>query len=204
MELEQLKDLWPKDTGTRQKQDNYLLSLLSKRSNSPIAIMKRNLRWELIAVIILYTVTIVYYFFAFSRSMTEISWLMLGIGVLFLVYYYRKNKLLNDMQCVACQVKSNLEQQVGTLEKYVRFYLLAGNILYPLTMLVVGYIAIVLYPHRMHPSGPVYYSTSLIIKYLVLTAALSIGMYFANKWYVNRLYGQHIRKLKAMLNEMKE
>jgi hypothetical protein len=204
MELEQLKNLWPKDTGNPQKQDDYLLSLLNKRSNSPIAKMKRNLQSELIAIIVLYTFTIVYYFFAFGGFMTEISWFMLGLALLFFVYYYRKNKLLNNMQCVACQVKSNLELQLGTLEKYVRFYLLAGNILYPITMLGVGYIAIVRYPHRLHPSGPVYYSTSLIITYLVITLVISIGMYFLNRWYVNRLYGRHIKKLREMLKEMKE
>jgi hypothetical protein len=204
MELEQLKNLWPKETGAVQKQDDYLLSLLSKRSNSPIAKMKRNLLSELIAIIVLYTITIVYYFFAFEGRMAEISWFMIGAALLFFIYYYRKNKLLNNMQCVSCQVKSHLELQLGTLEKYVRFYLLAGNILFPVTMLAVGYIAIVLYPHRLHPSGPVYYSTSLIITYLAMTLILSIGIYFLNKWYVNRLYGRHIRKLREMLNELKD
>lgn len=207
MELEQLKNIWPKETGTGQKQDDYLVSLLGKRSNGPIAKMKRNLMWELIAVIVLYGGGIIYYFFAFEGRMVEISWFMLFLGLLFIVYYYRKNKLLNNMQCVACQVKSNFEMQLGTLEKYVRFYLVAGNIILPVTLLIVGYVAIVLYPERAHIPRSIWNSGSLrqlAIGYLVVSVILSILIFYLNKWYVNRLYGQHIEKLKELLKEMKE
>jgi hypothetical protein len=204
MELEQLKNLWPKEMGTAQKQDEYLLSLLSKRSNSPIAKMKRNLRWELIAMIVLYTGGIMYYFYAFEGRMVEIAWLMLALGLIYLVYYYYKNRLLNKMQCVACQVKSHLELQLGTLEKYVRFYLMAGNILFPLALLAVGYVGMILYPERIHSLNTIDtpYVQQFAIKYLLMTAALSVGVYFLNKWYVNRLYGRHIAKLKEMLRDM--
>lgn len=206
MELDQFKNLWAADTQQQQKQNEYLLSLLGKRSNSPIAKMKRNLLWELIAVIVLYGAAIVYYFVAFGGQLVEIAWLMLFIGVLFLVYYYRKNKLLNNMQCVACQVKSNLELQLGTLEKYVRFYFISGNVLFPVSLLVVGYVGIVIYPKRINspktldtPEGQ-----QFAIGYLVFSLILSIIVFFLNKWYVNRLYGQHIKRLREMLREMKE
>lgn len=205
MELDQLKNIWQKEPAAEQKQDEYLLSLLAKRSNSPIAKMKRNLFWEFIAVVVLYTGGIIYYFYAFGGRMTELSWFMLVIAIAFLVYYYRKNKLLNGMQCVACQVKSNLELQLGTLEKYVRFYLIAGNVLFPVSMLIVGYVVIVLYPQRLH--SPKLLSNDphmqrIAIIYVIAMAVLSVGMFFINKWYVNRLYGRHISKLKQMLQEL--
>jgi hypothetical protein len=31
---------------------------------------------------------------------------------------------------------------------------------------------------------------------------LTIGVYYANAWYINRLYGQHIKKLQELLQEM--
>jgi Flp pilus assembly protein TadB len=205
MELDQLKNIWQKEPAAEQKQDEYLLSLLAKRSNSPIAKMKRNLFWELTAVIVLYGAGIVYYFLAFDGKMVELSWFMLAIGILFLVYYYRKNKLLNGMQCVACQVKSNLELQLGTLEKYVRFYLVAGNILVPVSMLIVGYVAIILYPQRLHSSKLVWNDPDMqriAIIFLIAIIAISVGTFFLNKWYVNRLYGRHITRLKQMLKEL--
>lgn len=207
MELEHLKNIWTSETGPQDKKNADLLSFLNKPSNSPIAKMKRNLRFELIAVIVLYSLSIVYYFFAFEGRMIELSWFMMLIGFLFVVYYYRKNKLLNNMQCVACHVKSNLELQLGTLEKYVRFYLLAGNILFPLSMLIVGYVAFFLYPERLQTPKTLFNSPpmqSLAIKYLVVTVILSIVIAFVNKWYVNRLYGRHVKKLKQILSEMKD
>jgi hypothetical protein len=205
MELDQLKDIWQKEPAPQQKQDEYLLSLLAKPSNSPIAKMKRNLFWELVTIIVMYTAGIIYYFYAFGGRMAEISWFMLIIGVIFLVYYYRKNKLLNSMQCVACQVKSNLELQLGTLEKYVRFYLVAGNVLFPVSMLTVGYVTIVLYPQRLHSPKSLWndpHVQQVAIIYTIVMAILSVGVFFLNKWYVNRLYGRHVKKLKEMLQEL--
>lgn len=207
MELEQLKNIWTRDTGQQDKKNEDLLQLLNKPSNSPIAKMKRNLRFELIAVIILYGLTVVYYFFAFEGRMKELSWFMLLLGGFFVVYYYMKNKLLNNMQCVACRVKSNLELQLGTLEKYVRFYLIAGNVIFPLSLLFVGYVGFFLYPERLHSPKTLLGSPamqSLAIKYLIATVVLSIAVYFLNKWYVNRLYGRHVKKLKEILSEMKD
>lgn len=207
MELEQLKNIWTRETGQQDKKNEDLLQLLSKPSNSPIAKMKRNLRFELIAVIILYGLTIIYYFFAFEGRMKELSWFMALLGGFFVVYYYRKNKLLNNMQCVSCHVKSNLELQLGTLEKYVRFYLIAGNIIFPLSMLFVGYVGFFLYPERLNTPKSLLTSPamqSLAIKYLVVTVVLTIGLFFLNKWYVNRLYGRHVKKLKEILSEIKD
>ena len=205
MELEQFKNIWEKDTPAQQKKDEYFLSLMGKRSNSPIARMKRNLRCELIVVIILYTFVVTYYFVAFGGKMAELAWLMLIVGFGFLVYYYRKNKLLNNMQCVSCHVKSNLELQLGTLEKYVKFYLLAGNILFPVAMAITGYVSLVLYPARRgvpDTPGNDAHIREVAIWYIIIAIVLSIGAYFLNKWYVNRLYGRHIKKLKEILKEM--
>ncbi len=93
---------------------------------------KRNLNRELIAVLIIYSLTI-WYIVTFQRMYSELAvvrWHL--VGGAFLFYYYRKSKLLKQMECVACEVRSNLKQQLGTLEKYVRFYFIAGTILTPL------------------------------------------------------------------------
>ncbi|HYF32725.1 MAG TPA: hypothetical protein VD993_16480 [Chitinophagaceae bacterium] len=204
MELEQFKNIWGKETGPQQKKDEYFLSLLSKRSNSPINRMKRNLMWEIVAVIVMYGAGVVYYLLAFGGKMAEIAWLLLFLGIFFLGYYYRKNKLLSNMQCISCHVKSNLQLQLGTLEKYVRFYLLVGNILTPVTMLIVGYVAFILFPERLHKDFPPSTVRLTIIIFIVSVIVLTVGGIYLNKWLVNRLYGRHIKKLKEILNEMEE
>ncbi|HYC30198.1 MAG TPA: hypothetical protein VEB42_15295 [Chitinophagaceae bacterium] len=207
MELEQLKHIWTRETGPQNKKNEYLLSLLDKPSNSPISKMKRNLRAELMGVVILYSACVVYYLFAFHGRMIELSGVMLILGVLFVTYYYRKNKLLNNMQCVYCHVKSNLELQLGTLEKYVRFYLLAGTLAFPVTMIIVGYVTLILYPERLHTPETLLKSAHtqrIAFIYIATMLALSGAGYFLNKWYVNKLYGRHIKKLREILNEMSD
>ena len=132
MELDNLKSIWQNESSLQQKQDEELRLLLNKPSNSPVAKMKKNLFMELVLVLVTYSLMILYYYFAFSGRLWEISLFMLGIALIFIVYYYRKNKLLNQMQCLNCQVKSNLERQVKVLEQYVRIYLIAGTLVVPL------------------------------------------------------------------------
>src|SRR5947199_10638493 len=98
MELDQLKSIWQNESSP-SKGSEHMLPMLSRRSNNAIAHMKRNLLFELIAVVLLYGFTIVYYAFAFRGNLSEVSWFMIGIAFFFFIYYYRKNKLLNEMEC---------------------------------------------------------------------------------------------------------
>jgi len=206
MELDQFKSMWQKEASP-PKASEHMLPLLSRRSNNPIARMKRNLLVELIAIVVLYGFTIVYYAVAFRGRLNEVSWFMITIALFFFVYYYRKNKLLNEMECVSCQVKSNLERQVKTLEKYIRFYLIAGTVLIPLTILFFSLILYwklpviptsVFFPRK---GFPVWETTSAWILVVLVSTVLA---YYLNKWYVRKLYGNHVKKLKELLAEMDE
>jgi hypothetical protein len=204
MELDQLKNIWQNDPA-QSKEDAQLISIMSRRSNNPIARMKRNLLFELIAIILLYGATIAYYAFAFQGKMTEVSWFMIGIAFCFFIYYFRKNRLLNKMECLSCQVKSNLQGQVNTLEKYVKFYLVAGTALVPLSIVFFSWLIYVKSP--LKPKSVLYHSDAspwwqTIIAWTVLVGFSTILIYYLNKWYVKRLYGNHILKLKQLLAEM--
>jgi hypothetical protein len=210
MELDQLKDIWKglDEQVAGNKTDQQILAMLNKKSRSPIAKIKRNLRWELGIMVITYTVMILYYFFAFEGKLQEVSWFMISIAVVFLVYYYRKDKLLREMQCVSCQVKSNLERQVNTLEKYVRFYLIAGTALVPLCLFFFGYI----FHEDVNPGsrGSIFYISpenpwwKAVIAWTILVTVFTIPVYFLNVWSVKKLYGNHIRKLKSIISELSE
>lgn len=218
MELDNLKDVW-KDLGVhdRLSNDAQISSMLFKRSQSPVAKMKRNLRWELIAIIVLYTLTIWYYITAWEGRYWEVALLLFLVGVFFLFYYNRKNKLLNEMQCVACEVKSNLKRQLTTLEKYVNFYFVTGTLLTPIVYFVAGLIVFFKTPPsngKIHaadsiPGGKPQFLNHVtdhrfFVEFLVIGVALTIAVYFLNRWMVNKMYGQHIVKLKELLRQMDE
>ena len=207
MELDQLKEMWG-DVGTKKSNtsEEELQILLQKKSTSPIAKMKGNLLVELIAVLVLYIIVIAYYFIQYRGGMQWNAWFLLAIGVLYVFYYQRKRKLLNSMECITCEVKSNLKMQLNTLEKYVRFYLIAGTALFPVTLMATGLIMFFYSPEISTdltvPSGKVVWIFTAILVFL--SAVLTVPVYYINKWYVRKLYGQHVERLKVIVNEMNE
>lgn len=207
MELESLKYIWhsleaPPDVELDRR---ALLALLERKSRTPIARMRRNLIGEGILLLIAYTPTILIFLLGFKGRLVAISWLYLILAAFFFTYYYRKYRLLSKMQCPTCELRSNLARQVRTLKRYTRFYLLAGTGMIPLAY-IVAYLIIrwklpavpsVIY-QRLHPV-PMWASPIL---WLILLIPITIGMYYINASYVNRLYGRHIKKLQDLLSEL--
>ena len=204
MELDNLKDLWRDlDRGdTHRDDDEQIMKILQKRSQSPIARMKRNLLLELIAVIILYPFSIWYFLEASMGRYHEIPLFLFVIGILFVFYFYKKNKLLGQMQCVTCEVRSNLERQLATLEKYVRFYFVFGTVLGPVAYFLTGLIVLLKYPTQGVAER--FTDSMVYIVFVIIGLVITIGSYFLNRWYIKKLYGRHIEKLKALLLQMEE
>lgn len=210
MELDSLKEIW-NEVGNKPVQSNnneQIAEMLNKSSQSPIAKMKRNLRWELVTIIVLFIPIAVFYFIAFSGTFSVIAWMYIVLTVLFAVYFYYKNKLLSEMQCAACMVKSNLELQVKTLEKLVRFYLIAGTLMVPLLII---WLWLILYNRLPSVQNSFHFWPSAEVSFLktglasvIILVVFSFAFYFINKWYIHKLYGRHIAKLRSVLNEMEQ
>jgi hypothetical protein len=221
MELDSLKDIWKNldEEDLQPAREVPILSMLQKRSQSTIARLKRNLNRELIAVVVLYSITI-WYIITYQQMYSELVVLLALVGGAFLFYYYRKSKLLKQMQCVACEVRSNLKQQLITLEKYVRFYFVAGTILTPLAYFAAG--VIILFNAQDFNTSlndvPLEAQTSVaqvpivthisnhrfFVLFVSIGAILTVSSYFINRWLINKMYGQHIQKLKELLYQMEE
>ena len=198
MELETLKTLWQEqDTplATEGSQEE-LLALLHKRSGGPIARMRRNLRKEVIVMVVSYAFCILFYLLAFNGSMSGVAWVFVGLFAFFYVYYYRKNLLLKKMQCAGCEVRSNLAGQLKTLQKYLRFYFWSSTLIVPVSLLAS--LAITLH------NRPVTSWWRVTILLFAFTTGLTVAVYFLNRWYIHKLYGRHLRKLQELLREMDE
>lgn len=199
MELEQLKEIW---SNVESKQPgpsaSELQAMLQKKSQSPIAKMKRNLIWELITILVFYSITI-FSLRHYEKIFVSLTILLLVIGLLFGIYFYFKYRLLHSMECLTCEVKSNLQMQLQTLEKYVRIYFVFGNLLTPIVFFVTGFIT------YMQRDGELTISPLRFwIIFSIIGILFSVAVYFLNKWYLHKLYGQHIRKLKDILHDMEE
>jgi hypothetical protein len=200
MELETLKTLWqeqdtPLETETSREE---LLALLQKQSGGPIARMRRSLRKEVIIMILSYLPCILYYRLAFNGQMSSVAWVFVVTIAFFYVYYYRKNKLLKKMQCVSCEVRSNLAGQLRTLQKYLRFYFWSSTIATP----VVIVLAFVIATRDLHEASFAWGRRIWLLLGLVVICTFAV--FFVSRWSIRLLYGRHVKKLQDLLDEMDE
>jgi hypothetical protein len=208
MELESLKYIWHslETPQAREPDHSALLALLEKRSRGPVARMRRNLVREGILMFVTYIPAILWYWLEFEGQLSAISWLLALVALVFFGYYSRKYRLLKKMQgLTSSSIKSSLAHQVETLKKYTRFYLLAGTgaipVAYLLSYAIIRWklhVAGTALYHRLHPAP--WWASPLF--WLILLLPLTIAIYYMNAWYINKLYGRHIKKLQELLQEM--
>ena len=202
MELEKLKELWVDSTNSSLPIDEEGLSkILNQSSRRPIALIKRNLKLEVLFVILLYGFLIWLILNQVDSNILYVDIILLVLAViLFCFYAFYKNKLLNKMECVGCEVKSNLSLQLKSLEKLVKLYFKVGNIGIVFVYLIAGTISYieaegdtVHFPHVLE-----------LVIFIAIGAVLFIISYYFSRWYLFQLYGKHIQKLKNILYEMDE
>ncbi|MDR3713399.1 MAG: hypothetical protein P4L51_11320 [Puia sp.] len=215
MELESLKYAWKTlDTlaaGRKRQpdpleQERQLLALLRRKSRGPVATIRRNLLLELTGMVGLYTPVIAYYLFHFGGRLSVISWFLLAMAVLFGTYYYRMNRILLAMQCPAFQMRPNLERQVQSLERYIRNDGIMSMLLIPLTACLLGALFYWKLPAPVHTGflhagarNPLW---RVIVIWVCGLSAITVVLYRVNKWYLGRLYGRHIEKLRELVREI--
>jgi hypothetical protein len=202
MELEKLKELWVDSTNSSLPIDEEGLSkILNQSSRRPIALIKRNLKLEVLFVILLYGFLIWLILNQVDSNILYVDIILLVLaGILFCFYAFYKNKLLNKMECVGCEVKSNLSLQVKSLEKLVKLYFKVGNISIVFVYLIAGTISYIKaegdtvhFPHVLE-----------LVIFITIGAVLFIISYYFSRWYLFQLYGKHIQKLKNILYDMDE
>jgi hypothetical protein len=207
MELDNLKYVWKRLEMAEVKTETtqQILDMLAKKSQHPIDRMKKNIRIEFLLSVGLYLPLIGWYLFDFNGKLPEVAGFLLLIFLFFMGYYYRKYRLLNEMQNLSFPVRQNLERQIIRLEKYLRFYRRA-DLLVPVSLI---FFAALMYTKLPLPLGPSLFYThpahplwKVLLLWLGILAFSSTLIYFADRWFVSRWYTDHIRKLKEMLGEI--
>jgi len=190
MELDNLKAIWKEQEPLQDLQPD-MQQLLQKKSRGHIARMRRNVRIEALVMLLSYIPCIILYLVWFDGRLWYLSLMMSLILVVYWIYFLKKDRLLKKMQCVTCEVRSNLTRQV--------------RILWTTTLVItiswfVAYMAI---RYSLHLKGipiPQWLEPLLI----VLVIPGSIGLHYLNKRYFNKLYGREAQKLRDLLREMDE
>jgi hypothetical protein len=201
MDLDQLKLIWnDADKSSSQTNEPDLQMMIKHRSKLPIAIMKRNLRLEVYFLILAYGIIIWLISNEYGTKYILYDIGLIAVALVFFAYARFKYKILDNMQCMSCEVKSNLNHQLKSLEKLVKLYFHTGNIAVILVYLITGTIS---YIKSADETASIPQWIEILI-FLFIGAVLGVMNYYFGRWYLFNLYGKHIQNLKNILYEMDE
>ena len=207
IELEDLKNIWSikikNDIGQQTIEKEKIRLFLKKKSTSIIDKLRKNLLGEIIMFLVcLILVACVPVYFQ-TKEIAIICALIIGfIFVPYLIYYLKKYNELKKFFSYNQNIKSSLQLLISQLEKYLNIYFWGSLLLTPISGFLLGFAIL----YEMKALGFLIYvdvfssaNLALILSFALLLTILS---YPIMKWYIKKLYGQHLEKLKDCLKEL--
>lgn len=202
MELDDLKSIWKQKIPYEAKHAEQIASMLKGSSNSIIAKLKRSVWFELLLTIGFGLVLLVY---AFTLKSGATKWSVVSILLLFLIYtfyYSKKLKLLNSFSPSENNLKESIERLVKSLTEYLQFYKTSYTVLYPVYFFMgILFTAIELgFDVFWNKLG----QPETILKLILVGLIFLILSLVISKWYLQKLYGNHLDKLKSILKDLED
>lgn len=199
MELDELKNIWKKEP-FRRKNDAEIASMLKGRSRSIISKLKRSTWMELIFTLI---AGLVLLYYAYTIPNGALKWFFIAFIVIFpgyIIYYIKKINLLNRFDTMNDNLKVSIETLVNDLQTYLKFYKKSYSILYPF------YLVLMLLFMAMERGMEDFLHSltqprTLISIGFVCLVFVACSLWFTS-WYLKKLYGNHLDKLKELLLDL--
>jgi hypothetical protein len=201
MELEDLKSIWKNsEPSFQQKNEREIALMLKGKSMSIIDKLKRSVWFDFAFTMMVSLALLIYAISLEAGALKKASIALLLMCLTYTIYYVKKLLLLNRFKAGNENLHDTISLLIKNLTGYLKFYKNSYAILYPVYF-VLGLLFAAL------ERGPERYiefiSDPRIIFYLLLAAALFffLSTWLVN-WYLKKLYGNHLDKLKTLLNEL--
>lgn len=199
MELDELKSIL-NEVGSPQKDAADLEKHLQAQSTSILASFQMNLRIELLfaAAFIVFGIIIL---FIFTQDYTRLFGLLLmGICAWFGVYVVWLSRKIDQYEKSALPLQQSLQEIILIIERFIKLYFQVTMLMIPgsfaLAVMVAYFKA-----KRIYDPGP-FFTQERIFYYAAFIVGFSLIMYFFTKWYLKRLYGNHLEKLRNQLKDL--
>lgn len=204
MELDELRSLWKKQGASFQPRNELeIASMLNGKSRSIISKLKRNVWLELVFTLIAGVGLLVYALTLDSSALKIISISILLVFVVYTIYYIKKLILLTRFNSSGNNIRTNLETLVNNLSSYLRYYKLSYTILYP-----VYFVLGVIFGGLERGGTERFFVVLQEPRTIIILLVFCLLFYFSSTWLVNwllkKLYGNHLEKLKRMLNDIQD
>jgi hypothetical protein len=186
-------------------EEEKIREMLSKRSSSIIDRLRKNLLLEICMFsFCLVLIGIVPFYFK-SKEVTALSLILIAIIFApYFVYYIKKYIELKKFFPYESSIKTSLEALIVQLEKYLNIYFWGSLLLTPVSVLLSGFAIL----YEMKALGFLLYfevfNAGTLFMLLSFALLLTLMSYPVMKWYIRKLYGQHLEKLKQCLKELHE
>ncbi len=210
MELDELKDQLKNKLSTDHtiRSQSDIALLLTKKTNSIIAKLKRNLWIEIISAIVF---ILSFGFIGVSSQDDSLRiyfsvFSILGLAFLYLLFYLlRKTKQLS---LSSLPVKSNLQLIVNIIREFTKRYFQFTMALIPICFIfafLLGYPEPVRIPSLDKVANEIFSEKWKIISFLLAyMVLLSVGIYYFTKWYLRKQYGKYVEQLQVCIEELGE
>jgi hypothetical protein len=203
MEIEELKYLFLQQSSEAQKKSSAetIAAMLKRKSATQTAVLKRNLLIELVMAVLFsfFPVYILISYPAFYARALAI--LFLVAATFFAVKIIMLLKTIRRYDRTAYAIRQRLRLLVEILNRSARLYIQSTTIAFPL---LFGIAALLIHLDNQNRDALLFLATGTgaVVVYVITSLLWCVAMYFVTKWYVKKLYGQHINQLQSHLNEM--
>lgn len=172
------------------------------RTESLISIIKKNLKLEIIfASLFLFFDS---YLIVFSKHHQRgFAFLLWVFCICFIYYLVKLLQYIQIQHVLIVPIKNLLERYVKIIHRFSRLYFQLSMVIIPLIFFLV-FIAGYLDQDDQQSNFAVSYSSQRFWTYLLVSALWSLSMFFFTRWYLKKLYGNYLAKLKEQLKELQE
>lgn len=210
MELDELKyQLKNKLSGAHDKSADDLVRMLRIKTTSLIDKLKRSLYIEVVCAIVF---TLLFAGIALFASYWSLRIYFGVFSVVFGVFSFIIGYLIrrvNDLSKGELAVKTNISALVKIIQEYVKRSFQFTMWLLPVCVMFSIWLGYNQPPQsRFEMANPFIIhlkaKTQVYIFFTVYFGGVAVGLYYVTKWYLKKLYGNYIKKLKLYLSELEE
>jgi hypothetical protein len=201
MELDDLKYIWKsREPGFQPKDEYEIAQMLKGRSKSIVEKLMRSVWLELAFTFVAGLGLLIYALLMPSGALKWTASAILIVLVAYTIYYIKKLILLKRFNPAADNLRDTLEALVASLSSYLNFYKRSYTILYPVYFLL-GLLFSLL------ERGANEFVEALSRPRTIIILSLVAGIFYitstwAVRWLLRKLYGNHLDKLKALVNDL--
>jgi hypothetical protein len=178
--------------------------LRAEQSTGLLEGLRANARWELAFNLLVLAVLPAIIYRAPNVPALVVSWCLVPVALVSLYYFYRKLRLLRQLTVVVGGLRERLTQLVAGMRQLIRFYYRFTLALVPVALLVGLLVGLYETENGVRPA----FSLAKLALGLAITAVAGSGLFWgtarATRWYLQRLYGQHLDRLERYLLELDE